>query len=242
MLIVSKFHDYYDTSMGMHGIDKSIVYKRHIKEFKYEYSGRGDWDKKFSIFDKFGSNHNLNIMTYSENDLGIFFVVGFCGKLYLGYKYEYKVNCQFGEKTKYNFYYGEEILNFFDSYYKKKYKKISLYEKRRLKSKRLDVANYINEIHKIDYIDPFRHHNVPIFVEVGHTLILNDKLLNWNFGDMFKSYTAFQEIQMFLSGVLGSKEKDLIEIDDKYKIVQHGMNKWSFRNPDPPKRKMKNKK
>jgi hypothetical protein len=34
---------------------------------------------------------------------------------------------------------------------------------------------------------------------------------------------------MFLGGVLGSELKDIVEVADKYKITQHGFDKWSFR-------------
>jgi len=34
-----------------------------------------------------------------------------------------------------------------------------------------------------------------------------------------------------------NKEKEIVEISDKDKLLQHGFDKWSFRNPDPPKRK-----
>ena len=50
------------------------------------------------------------------------------------------------------------------------------------------------------------------------------------------TFTAFQEIQMYISGVLGTGEKEIIEVEDKYKIPQHGFNKWSFRR-EPTKKK-----
>ena len=34
---------------------------------------------------------------------------------------------------------------------------------------------------------------------------------------------------MFISGVLGNKEKEIVQVEDKYKIAQHGFDKWSFR-------------
>jgi hypothetical protein len=35
---------------------------------------------------------------------------------------------------------------------------------------------------------------------------------------------------MFMGGVLGKGEKEIIEVADKYKITQHGFDyKWSFR-------------
>ena len=43
---------------------------------------------------------------------------------------------------------------------------------------------------------------------------------------------AFQEIQMYVSGVLGSNEDgEQTEMTEKQKVAQHGMNKWSFRKP-----------
>ena len=58
------------------------------------------------------------------------------------------------------------------------------------------------------------------------------------FQTIFEPFTAFQEIEMFLGGVIGSNENNIIEIEDKYRIESHGFNKWSFRNPNPPKRKI----
>jgi hypothetical protein len=34
---------------------------------------------------------------------------------------------------------------------------------------------------------------------------------------------------MFMGGVLGAGEKEITEVADKYKITQHGFNKFSFR-------------
>jgi hypothetical protein len=41
---------------------------------------------------------------------------------------------------------------------------------------------------------------------------------------------AFQEIQMFISGVLGIDENPTVEVSDKDKIISRGFDyKWSFR-------------
>jgi hypothetical protein len=42
---------------------------------------------------------------------------------------------------------------------------------------------------------------------------------------------------MFMGGVLGAGEKEIVEVEDKYKITQHGFNKWSFRK-EPQKKKL----
>jgi len=41
---------------------------------------------------------------------------------------------------------------------------------------------------------------------------------------------------MFMGGVLGSPEKEIVQIEDKYKITQHGFDKWSFRKEPKEKR------
>ena len=58
---------------------------------------------------------------------------------------------------------------------------------------------------------------------------INPNLKNYEFYKIFDTFQAFQEIQMFLGGVLGAGEKNIIEVEDKYKIAGHGFNKWSFR-------------
>ena len=56
------------------------------------------------------------------------------------------------------------------------------------------------------------------------------------FYKVIDAFTAFQEISMFIGGVLGIGEKEIVEIEDKYKIGQHGFDKWSFRK-EPSKKK-----
>ena len=70
-------------------------------------------------------------------------------------------------------------------------------------------------------------------------LLINPCLSEFEFYRVVDSASAFQSIQSFISGVMGIEEKPMIEIKEKDKIVSKGFNKWSFRNPDPPKRKMK---
>ena len=41
--------------------------------------------------------------------------------------------------------------------------------------------------------------------------------------------TAFQELDMWMSGALGMPGAPMVEIDDKYRMAKHGMDKWSFR-------------
>ena len=95
-------------------------------------------------------------------------------------------------------------------------------------SKLDDIIKYIDNV---DPIDVFRELNSPIFVlnfgnwgyqrfsipKISKEFIVNPILKEYEFYKVFDSFMAFQEISMFLGGVLGSGEKDIIEIDDKYK-------------------------
>ena len=67
-------------------------------------------------------------------------------------------------------------------------------------------------------------------------LISNPKLFEYNFLKMIDPYTLFQEIQMYVGGVLGNNEPNIIEVSDDVKIASHGYNKWSFRNTPKKKR------
>ena len=44
---------------------------------------------------------------------------------------------------------------------------------------------------------------------------------------------------MFLSGKLSKELNETVEIEDKYKIEQHGFDKWSFRKMPESKGKKK---
>jgi hypothetical protein len=43
-------------------------------------------------------------------------------------------------------------------------------------------------------------------------------------------FTLFQELSMFVGGVLPRNPNPMVEItDDKVKVAKHGFDKWSFR-------------
>jgi hypothetical protein len=55
-------------------------------------------------------------------------------------------------------------------------------------------------------------------------------LSEWEFYKIKDVYTAFQDISMYISGVLGTQSPELIKIDNNTKIHKHGFDvKKSFR-------------
>ena len=242
MYIISKNKDYYDGVIGTMGVDKTIVYERNIVEIEdskdmpkeFQPSRNSSWNSR-------RENHFLNIgymRTESKKyDDVEFFLVGFCGKLYLGWKFLYKVRERdetgtIVEVPKTDIIYGyENAKNYLkDGYWKSNVKEDIDY-----------VLNY-------DPINMFRELKTPIFIydnsesnfrhRVSRTnsmLIINPILKDYEFYKVIDSFTAFQEISMFIGGILGIGEKEIIEVEDKYKIPQHGFDKWSFRK-EPSKK------
>jgi hypothetical protein len=58
---------------------------------------------------------------------------------------------------------------------------------------------------------------------------INPMLKDYEFYRVFDTYQTFQEISMFLGGVLGTNEDGGNVVDDKHRFSQRGFDKWSFR-------------
>lgn len=249
MYIISKFKDYYDSSMGIDGIDKTCIYERTPKLIdetcdlvglsKYFMGDiTNQWTRLFSQDYRYGKTNNEELSLIKP------FVVGFCGRTYVGHRFIWYKNL---EITKSLIVFGP------DEYFKQnpldskpdKYSMNKNYKK--------DLIEYFSQFHDKPNTDLFFKYQTPIFIfDFGTRIypdlqsnnnckgfIINPKLESYGFFRLFDSASAFQEIQMFIQGVLGVKEKNIIEISNNDKILQHGFDdKWSFRNPDPPKRKM----
>lgn len=243
MYVISKHRDYYDGVVGTMGIDKTVVFERkttmieNVEKFPKPFARRNfrDWMDRnsfheisyYEIDEK--NNKNKYVSNYP-------FIVGFCGKLYIGWKFLRKNPdyIKVTDKQKY-------LIDFiYDIDEVKKYLKNKNWSS--------NLNDVINNILSYNPINIFREINAPYFI-FDHNInaaekskrrnderfIINPILKDYEFYKVFDTFTAFQEIQMFLSGVLGSKEKNIVEIDDKYKIKQHGFNKWSFRKPPEKK-------
>jgi len=234
MYIISKHKDYYDGVVGSVGIDKTLVYEREtieindsklmLKEFQHTRNSGWHGVNRENPFLNIGyaDIDKKKTKKYTDKD---FFIVGFCGKLYLGWKLYYKVleqvydHLEDVEKT--DIVYGYENVKEFirESYW------------------RGNLKDDVKYVMSYDPIDMFRGLNAPIFVydserrrpRTNDALIINPTLKDYEFYKVVDAFTAFQEISMFIGGVLGRGEKEIVVVEDKYKITQHGFDKWSFR-------------
>jgi len=250
MYIISKQKDYYDGVVGSVGMDKTLVYERTTKEItddkqmlkEFRNTRNSGWhgvnrDNPFLNIG-YADIDSKKTKKYTEKN---FFIVGFCGKLYLGWKLYYKVNgwdLETGEKkefTETDIVYGYENVKEFirESYW------------------RGNLEDDIKYVTTYDPIEMFRELKTPVFVHdtdaeikrgryhmisSSTKLVVNPILKDYEFYKVVDAFTAFTEVQMFIGGVLGRGEKEIVEIEDKYKSPQHGFDKWSFRR-EPSKKK-----
>jgi len=237
MYIIAKKKDYYDGVVGTMGIDKTLVYNRETqvlenypefpKAFQPNRTYNARWNNHFMH-----NFENFKKTKYAENSM---FFVGFCGKIYVGWKFYREVPCPSGYPEM------ETYITYDREFVKKNVKTVSWH------ANLMDDLNFIDTYNSMDI---FRDLKVPIFLYDGDydrkcigkyfrradsRFIINPILNEYEFYKVIDSFTAFQELSMFMGGVLGRSEKNIVEVEDKYKITQHGFNKWSFRR-EPTKK------
>lgn len=237
MYIISKYKDFFDGVVGTVGVDKSIVYERETIDVDLDKAP--DFFKRKNEYYGFSRNNTFDKISYfsvkkehrSLFDEHAFFIVGFCGKLYIGWKlYTIDVS-KFNQNVDTKITYDNEYIK-------------TILEPKSYNGTLVDNINYVLNY---DALPIFRELNSPIFVydsDYKRTYINKDRLSynhfnprffinpllkEYEFYKVFDSFQAFQEVSMFMGGVLGKGEKDIVEVADKYKIGQHGFDKWSFR-------------
>jgi hypothetical protein len=236
MHIVSKRKDYYDGVIGTVGVDKTIVYVRETTVF----DDARDFPQEFRSTQAYGDynpfhdpNHYemkrmgklKNVLKYQRYGS---FIVGFCGKLYIGWKLHF-------EKKQLEFPFNSVLQTYITYDFDELQKYVNV------KGYRHNMADSVDYIQKYNAIELFRKFNAPVFVYDGDydrlymandrksAFVVNPLLKEYDFFRVFDTFIAFQELSMFLGGVLGKGEKEIIEVQDKYKIAQHGFDKYSFR-------------
>ena len=266
MKIISKERDYYDSAQGM-GIDETLVYVRHPYKAKLDEFECKFIKDLFNCAPRWSNNR----WRYDRDELKCSaepFIVGFCGKTFPGMKLRIAVGKDsFGcikFKTIYVYSYKKliEIL--------KKYKLKSELKEARDKTafwgtnKRSTIEFFnLGKRHK-ELEKFFIENKVPIFtivqdmkLQIGFTtsdhstmkhpdlvsggLIVNNNLKDLHFFEQIDAFTAFQEISMYLSGVIPRDMPDMATISDEKMLEKKGFHSpTSFRKiPDTRKRKQK---
>lgn len=166
-------------------------------------------------------------------------VIFFCGKIYPIIKIRYYCNPYHIEDVSYC-YNLKDIQSFYDKH------KTNLPEVHSRKTSwfasdfnKKDIIKYFEKFKPIlndKIIDLHFKLDTPIIKivkkgELGsdEKIFLNPCLKDIEFFRCLDPYTTFQELSMFISGVMGGKVPKTIEISNNDKIAKHGFDEWSFR-------------
>lgn len=224
MRIISKFHDYYDC-IQREGQDQSLIYLRKAED---EVPG---WYGPI-----------LNHARYTQPSTGLSFdqfMIGFCGKIYP------LVTCKKTDEDPIFCYSVEAVDKWIeencDKHQKLKYNAKG-YVRRGIGLRNKEVRKFFleGEQNRDFYQKKFEQKLSPIFVcrsssNYRRYIQWNACLKDYQFYQVFDTYTAYQEISMFL-GSLAMPEKPIPVLPDKTMAEIKGFNKWSFRK-EPTKKK-----
>ena len=218
MIIISKYNDYYDKSVG-YGVDKKIVYMR--KQKSIELQNTDTLRKK--LISLIGKENKTSYKI--GNDTIRPFFIGFCGKIYRGYSYTpYSRNLSRSDNI-----YGFNKETFPENILFEKVREEYSFTRNEYTSlsEILDKNSFVKED-----VDFFQENKLVSFFfedDYNSNYIINPILSDFGFQKVMNSVQAFQEISMFISGVLGTNERDMITISDDEKVIKHGFNNRSFR-------------
>jgi hypothetical protein len=248
MRIFSKYHDYYDTALG-YGIDPSIIYERKDEDITDLYSKQPFlYDKLSKIYSKvfdFNASRidNEELQVLSKN------LIIFCGKIYSCIEVVYKIKntnktIEKSIESTTEFVYTYEAFNKIITNYTKinLEKNLSDYFSYNMSNmsadKRFKLLFEKQGIESKDATDLHFKLDSPLIVMIRNTSSKNGKIFtihknsclkNIEFYKIVSPFEAFQELSMFIGGIMGGKSPIMIEIADKDRIAKHGFDKFSFR-------------
>jgi len=264
MKIHSKYKDYYDSALA-YGVDTSKHWVRNVETKVVRVSPANYYkDNSLPIMHDFFNSDMFKKRPSTErsntSDINKKLIyIGVCGKVYPAIHMSWTTSFNLKERTHTAFTADQvlKVLNEYDDYketrgeYADNFTKgtqqtaYSWYDTIKWEYKKVDA--YFNQFSGSEgFHNIFVEENVPIWVidVTGDTdrnkgvLLTNPQLSQYDFQKIMDPYTMMQEIDMFLYGVLGGGNPDIIEPEDKYRITGHGFNECSFRKA-PTKKKGK---
>lgn len=246
MRIISKFHDYYDSCMS-YGQDERLIYKRETVELPVKLS---TYPKLAEYYQSIPAGYRGYLVWSDIRRV----LIGVAGKLYAGYsvthgprivslshRYEYAyTDEQILKKLQSSNFHSHHDQSDLLSFY------LSKEKKRMGEQDRFTQAN-VRKFTPIEAHDLFRQFNTPVFVYLNdrtpgfsvhnnYKLIINPCLRDYDFQSLMDPFTAYQEISMYLGGVLGSSQDIPKETDDKIIRDSKGFDERSFKQVSPGKK------
>lgn len=245
--IYSDYHDYYD-GVQAHGFDDHVVYERKsvsefidnkrplgsividadlalLPEFHFKRP-RLNYEERTKLNWKFRQKSQFCPFNKSDNPRATRGMLYFCAKAYPFY-----LAFTDDHRRRFSFEPGFDELVFQDE--KKRY----YYDWDREPGDHTPYKDWLAS-HMGEEIKPdiHFHFNSPSILYIGKTRIINPVMRDFDFQKIIDPYTAFQELDMFLGGVMANTKDPPSPQSDVEKVSAHGMDpKWSFRKPPVPK-------
>jgi len=93
------------------------------------------------------------------------------------------------------------------------------------------IEKFFNEttFNEKTIIDELCRLGVPCLKWIGGSTTLNPKLKDMQFYKVKDAFTTFQDLSMFISGVMGGQAPPMVPISDQIRKEKHGFDEWSFR-------------
>lgn len=243
MRIISKEHDYYDAVQSL-GQDQSVIYHRQVQEFN-ELRGGDDAinqlnalmrrDLESVLGRSYQDIFKIGELSYYENKHSVChssfairaFYVAFCGTIHRGISIS-----SFGGGDKQCFY---DVDSFASALDKRIPGRIDQKAGRYSSGTLREVASQLFTPPPLTQYRDFLAESKIISALIGNgCVVINPVLKAVEFFKVLDSYMAYQEIDMWVSGVLSSQNKLPEPMTDKEKVGSHGFNHWSFRKMPTP--------
>lgn len=220
-------HDYYDCVMSM-GIDtRTILLRGKNKSIPVENAGGSLLKRKVGLVPA----HSPRVPSVRIKGIAVVF----CDKVYRG------VLGNFGPPDKWSGIWSPEKL--WDFVAQEKGRKVGI--ERRWNEPKMTLEEYFQPYPTGGFLrDYMIEHKLSILVEEETVYFGEDASFAVNpftlrrigFAHALNPYTAFQELSMWISGVLGGTSPEIVTIkDDRTLIEGHGFdNRFSFRGPRIP--------
>ncbi len=254
MKIISKFRDYYDIGASM-GVDETIVYVRNLEMIERPNKDLPTRNEYYSKNNRITLlehliGESMDKRNFRNAFAGAIDLVGFCGKIYPVYTAVY----DYGRDLRFHYEPSEAMIK---DYLNTEF----TYNTRRHSRKEIirDAERFFDRFPK-ECPEIFHELKTPVFVipsqrtpihamlkdcyppmhpsDVSDEVYLNPSLKDIGFYKVVDAYTAFQDISMFITGVLGVNQIPPVQISDTDMRDAKGFDDMSFKKA-PTKRKKK---
>lgn len=229
MQIYGKEYDYYDSALA-YGQDPICKWVRKFKEDNTVFNIRGRVSDTL-LRSILGQDTNLVVFSLRSSDQlkgEMWFHQGyvfFCGKAYPFVQYEH-----FTEKE--TFYTYDSLVKFMQKHVEESVIADFMKKRRGLFGGGTNETKLIEFFSKEIKCDALHEEDgIPVYILTNKKLHVGGRLQDFDFIKVFDPYTCLQELEMYVSGILGGQSPKMVEISDTDRLVGKGFDKiTSFRN------------